>query len=258
MAKWYNSHLKGRSKKGKETYHETVIIPGLMNLLLKYVKRGSKIIDLACGQGEVTKVIASGGFVVNGIDLAPELIKIAKENSKGSGIEFFIDDVSALKEETVKRVGLADAVTITLAIQNIQDLDGLFTSLNRVLKPQGRLFIIMNHPYFRIPKQTSWGFEGSVSQYRRVDAYMSEKKISIEMTPGDLVNKGKSKQTWSFHRPLQNYIKTMKKYGFALLDMEEWISPKVSEEGIRARAENTARKEIPLFMALVAVRTNNL
>jgi hypothetical protein len=39
--------------------------------------------------------------------------------------------------------------------------------------------------------------------------------------------------------------------GFALVDMEEWISNKVSTPGRRAEAENIARNEIPLFMSLV-------
>ena len=252
VAKWYDSHLKGDVK--KETYHEAIIIPKLLKLIREYVKRGSKIVDLACGQGKVTQEIAASDYVVSGIDLAPELIKLAKENTKGSGIEFIVDDASALKLETIKKIGHADAVTITLAIQNIQNLDGLFININKILKPQGYVFIVMNHPYFRVPKQTSWGFEGSVSQYRRVDAYISEKKIPIEMTPGEIANKGKSKLTWSFHRPLEKYIKTMRDNGLVLVDMEEWISNKVSEPGKRARAEDIARKEIPMFMAMGIVK----
>ena len=251
VAGWYDSHLKGGTESGSKTYHQTVIIPGLIKLLNKNVKRGGTVVDLACGQGLVTREVGHAGYIAKGIDLAPKLIEIAKKNNQGSGIEFFVDDVSNLNPVTVKKTGLADAVTITLAIQNIENLDGLFESISRVLEPSGKCFIVMNHPYFRIPKQTSWGFEGNKIQYRRVDAYMSEKKIPIEMTPGEFAVKGKSKLTWSFHRPLSAYIKAMNKHGFTLLDMEEWTSDKVSEPGVRAKAENTARKEIPMFMAIV-------
>jgi hypothetical protein len=37
--------------------------------------------------------------------------------------------------------------------------------------------------------------------------------------------------------------------------MEEWPSHKQSTSGPRAPAENTARKEIPMFLALRAVKT---
>jgi hypothetical protein len=36
--------------------------------------------------------------------------------------------------------------------------------------------------------------------------------------------------------------------------IEEWISHKNSDSGPRAEAENSARKEIPLFMALEFVK----
>lgn len=248
VAGWYDSHLKGASKK---TYHETVVIPGLIKLLNIHVKRGGTVADLACGQGLVTREIGRAGYIVKGVDIAPDLIAIAKKDN-ATGIEFYVDDISNLNTKTINQIGAVDCVTIVLAIQNIENLEGVFYNAAKLLKPNGRLLLVMNHPYFRIPGSTSWGFDGNKTQYRRVDAYMSPKKIPIEMTPGDFAKAGKSKLTWSFHRPLSAYIKAMNKFDFSLLDMEEWISDKVSEPGVRAKAENTARKEIPLFMALIA------
>jgi hypothetical protein len=40
--------------------------------------------------------------------------------------------------------------------------------------------------------------------------------------------------------------------------MEEWASHKVSTSGPKAAAENLARKEIPMFMALRAIRVGSL
>ena len=69
------------------------------------------------------------------------------------------------------------------------------------------------------------------------------------MTPGEKLQKKKIK-TVSFHRPLQYYIKLLSKNGFALTRLEEWISHKKSQKGPKQSIEDTARKEIPLFMAL--------
>ena len=71
------------------------------------------------------------------------------------------------------------------------------------------------------------------------------------MNPGEKDNKS---FTYSFHRPLQLYFKTFAKNGFAVTRLEEWISHKESEPGPRQDAENTARKEIPLFLFLEAVK----
>jgi hypothetical protein len=40
--------------------------------------------------------------------------------------------------------------------------------------------------------------------------------------------------------------------------LEEWPSHKTSTSGPRAAAENTARKEIPMFLALRAVKISGI
>jgi hypothetical protein len=68
------------------------------------------------------------------------------------------------------------------------------------------------------------------------------------MHPGD----DPSLHTWSFHRPLQVYMKALNKYGFCISRMEEWISNRQGPKGKRFAAGEKARKEIPLFLFLEA------
>ena len=84
-------------------------------------------------------------------------------------------------------------------------------------------------------------------QYRRVDEYMSESHVRIDMTPGSITDK---KFTVSFHRPLQVYVKALTKSGMAITRLEEWVSHRESERGPRKKAEDKSRKEIPLFMCI--------
>jgi hypothetical protein len=58
--------------------------------------------------------------------------------------------------------------------------------------------------------------------------------------------------TWSFHKPLEAYVKAAAKAWMMIDAMEEWASHKTSTSGPRAAAENLARKEIPMFLALRA------
>jgi len=53
---------------------------------------------------------------------------------------------------------------------------------------------------------------------------------------------------------MQYYFKALNKAGFAVSLMEEWNSHKKSQAGPRADAEDIARKEIPLFVCLMAVK----
>ena len=108
----------------------------------------------------------------------------------------------------------------------------------------------MTHPCFRSPKETSWGWDQASVQYRRVDRYLLPRKHPIVTHPG----KKTGQYTWSFHRPIQAYIKSLRTAGLLVDALEEWPSHKTSTSGPRAAAENTARKEIPMFMAMRAVK----
>jgi ubiquinone/menaquinone biosynthesis C-methylase UbiE len=132
----------------------------------------------------------------------------------------------------------------------MEKIEPVFKEVSRVLKKSGRFICVLNHPAFRIPKATAWGFdEETTTQYRRIDAYLSARREKMDMHPG---KKGKASFTYSFHRSLQDYMKVFRASGFAVVRLEEWISHKTSEPGPRAKAENVARKEFPLFMAIEA------
>jgi len=62
--------------------------------LLKILKpaAGTRMLDVACGRGRHSKILASLGFDVIGIDLAPDSIKIAKESEK-ENLHFFLHDM---------------------------------------------------------------------------------------------------------------------------------------------------------------------
>ncbi len=242
VADWYNKSL------GEDSYHQTIIIPGILELLKHYLKSSEKnILDLACGQGIVSKKLFDEGYTVTGIDLAPELIRMAQKNFPQ--ISFEVQDARNLSQSFMKNKSGFDTVICNLALQNMDNLQSVFKEVARVLKPKAKFIFVINHPSFRIPRLTSWGWdEQKKMQYRRVDRYLTEQKIPIIMHPG----KANSEETWSFHRPMQTYAGLLRDSGLSLIDIREWISDKSSQPGPKAKAENTARQEFPLFMAIVA------
>src|SRR5690606_16782764 len=131
-----------------------------------------------------------------------------------------------------------DAATCVLAIQNISPIQGVFAGVSRSLKPGGRFIIVMMHPCFRGAKETSWGWDDARKvQYRRVDRYLIPRKAPIFTSPG----RKDGTYTWTFHKPLQDYVKSFRKAGLLIDAMEEWCSHKTSDSGPRAHAENVAR-----------------
>jgi ubiquinone/menaquinone biosynthesis C-methylase UbiE len=236
VASWYDDTVNN-----PDSYQSKVILPNLLRLAAP--KPGEKILDLACGQGYFSHALSAEGSYVTGIDISPELIDIAKKHAVHNQ-EFYVlpaHDLSKFKNESY------DTVVCVLAIQNIERMTDVFREVSRIIKPRGKFILVLNHPAFRIPGKSSWGFDEKAGiQYRRVDEYISESKSSIDMHPG----REKKELTYSFHRPLQAYSKSLSNNKFAILRIEEWMSHKQSEQGPKKPMEDRARKEIPLFMCI--------
>jgi len=233
-ADWYDKIIGAQ---GSELY-QRVVIPSALRLLDVHPKE--KILDLGCGQGVFSRALAEAGGEVTGIDASPSLIQKARSYPSRAGLRYLVRDAAKLGE-----LGPFDGVTSILALQNMAHLDEVCRAAARALKPGGRFLWVINHPCFRIPRQTSWGFEEDV-QYRRINAYSTPMNIPILMHPG-MAN---SETTTSFHYSLMDLMRPAFAAGFQLAGLEEWHSDKVSEPGPRARIENRARREFPLFLAL--------
>ncbi len=242
VSKWYDELLENR----EGTYQKELILPNLLRLLSP--RRDTRVLDLACGQGFFSRAFALAGAKVIGVDVSPELIALAgsyeKNRKKGEGVVYH---VAPAHEMPFIPTSSQDAIVSILALQNMENLGLVFKECGRVLSEKGKLLIVLNHPAFRIPRATSWGWDPRHAiQYRRVDAYLSESKTAISMHPGA----NPKEKTFSFHRPLQFYAKALAKSGFAITRIEEWESHRRSEPGPRAEAEDLARKEMPLFLFL--------
>ncbi len=256
VAAWYHESVED-----KASYQKDLIMPNLLRLM--DIKPGQKILDLGCGEGLFTRRFAKAGAEVTAIDIALPLVEIAKREAASESEHykfqprFFVSDAAAIP---MVAAVTQDVVVINLALQNIENVASVFKECARVLKTGGKLFIVLNHPAFRIPKASEWGWvpvkpgghgaNGEQKQFRRVDQYMTELRTTIDMRPGESAKGKQTESTVSFHRPLQYFVKLLGKAGLAIVNMEEWVSNKKSLPGPRAAAEDKARGEFPLFMML--------
>lgn len=238
VADWYDEHLSG-----DDTYHAKVIAPNLVRMV--GAGQGMRVLDIGCGEGYFTRHLAESGAQVEGADIAKELI--AKAQKQSPDIRYRVASADAL---AFAKEGEYDVVTCVLALQNMEKLEATMKEAARVLAPDGTFVFVLNHPAFRIPKRSSWGWDDEMrTQYRRLDAYLSASREKMDMNPGA---KGAHRFTYSFHRSLQDYMKALAGAGFVIARMEEWISHKKSEKGPRQEGEDRARKEFPLFLAMEA------
>jgi ubiquinone/menaquinone biosynthesis C-methylase UbiE len=242
-SRWYDS-LVGMS--GSD-YHQTIVMPGVFKML--DLKSGRRVLDLACGQGVFSRYLLEKRIKPEGLDSSEELLRMARSRSIKT-IPYHLGDAS---DATLLEDQEFDGIACLLAVQNMENIEPVFKNVARWLKPKGKFVMVLTHPCFRIPRQTHWGWDDDKKmEYRRVDRYANEMKIPILTPPFiDKVN-----FTMTYHRPLQNYFSALLKAGLCVDSLEEWMSNKESAPGKRSRGENRARKEVPLFMAIRAVRSS--
>ncbi len=247
VAPWYNKI----TEQGKgHYYHQHVVIPGVLRLLGFDLKSNVPysafhILDLGCGNGILAKPLPKDvGYL--GVDLSESLVNSAKNVDKNPVHKYLVADAG---QPLTIPVDFTHSAAI-LSLQNMQNPQGAIANASRHMTSGGRLVIVINHPAFRIPRQTSWGIDSARKiQYRRVDRYISPMAIPIRMNPSDR----NSEETMSYHYPLSAYSRMLKEAGFVIELIEEWTSDKESE-GRAAKMENRSRSEIPLFMAILATK----
>lgn len=242
VANWYQDLV---SKQG-HFFHKTLIIPGVLRLLSLDEK--SVVLDLGCGQGVLARNLPKISYYL-GVDMATSLIEFAKKNTHAPNIKFMISDVT--KPLILPRSDFSHAAII-LALQNMENISGVFQNLQKNLADKGKIILVINHPCFRIPRQSSWEIDqNNKLEYRRINRYLTPLKIPINIHPG----KANSPLTWSFHWPISYLSQLLFKNGLFIEKIEEWTSGKTSQ-GTSSRMENRSRQEFPLFMAILAKKIN--
>lgn len=102
--------------------------------------QGARVLDVGCGGGLLSEAMARAGAVVTAIDLAPELVKIAKLHRLESGVDvdYRLQSVEAL---AVEEPGTFDAVTCMEMLEHVPDPAAIVGACAALLKPGGRLFV---------------------------------------------------------------------------------------------------------------------
>jgi 2-polyprenyl-3-methyl-5-hydroxy-6-metoxy-1,4-benzoquinol methylase len=255
VGKWYDDLVQDQ---GSE-YHQEVIFPALLPLISKSDGniKDLNVIDLGCGQGVLTRQLSKLGANCTGIDLAPSLISIAKKRgSEGKPIQYIKADITDLlsNNNNLKydlKENSFDVATIVLTIQNVDKIRPLFKAVNKLLKFDGSVYIVMMHPAFRVPKSSDWYFNEKLNKQARVSyEYLSSKKIEITTHPGE----ANSSVTYHFHRPLKTYLNALSMEKLYPTYIDELITHKKEQKGIKSEQIEAAKKEFPMFMLIKATK----
>jgi GT2 family glycosyltransferase/ubiquinone/menaquinone biosynthesis C-methylase UbiE len=98
---------------------------------------GKRVLDLACGTGYGTALLAEAGAKVTGLDISSEAIKTAKARYQRPGVKFLIGDCYNLPFED----GSFDVIVANEMIEHVDQHDALLAEVKRVLADDG-LFLV--------------------------------------------------------------------------------------------------------------------
>jgi 2-polyprenyl-6-hydroxyphenyl methylase/3-demethylubiquinone-9 3-methyltransferase len=107
--------------------------------------RGARVLDVGCGGGLLSEALAREGAAVTALDLAPELIEIAKlhlletrQAEPDLRVDYRLQSVEALAAEAPASF---DAITCMEMLEHVPDPGSVLAACATLLKPGGRLFL---------------------------------------------------------------------------------------------------------------------
>ena len=102
--------------------------------------RDAAVLDVGCGGGLLSEALAQSGAKVTAIDLAPNLLKVARLHGLESGIKV---DYREMPVEVLAEAQPAsfDAITCMEMLEHVPQPASIIDACAKLLKPGGRLFL---------------------------------------------------------------------------------------------------------------------
>jgi ubiquinone/menaquinone biosynthesis C-methylase UbiE len=112
------------------------------------VAPGTRVLDVGCGVGRWSRLLAARGARVTGVDLSPTMLAEAQRRARDCGLasrcRFIVQDSSRLElEESF------DLILCVTVLQHMLDVSALCSALRRIvshLAPEGRLVVLEAAP----------------------------------------------------------------------------------------------------------------
>ena len=103
------------------------------------VRPGTRVLDLACGTGDITYDVAARGADTTGLDVTLRMLELARAKRGGRPVHFLAGDMMALPFAAAQ----FDVVTSGYGIRNVPTIQPALQEIHRVLRPGG-LFLSLD------------------------------------------------------------------------------------------------------------------
>lgn len=120
----------------------------LTDILKDYGVEDGLVLDLGCGTGKLTRLLAGKGYDMIGVDLSEEMLEIAMEHQaeEGGEILYLLQDMREfeLYGTVAAVVSICDSMNY---LMEYDDLVQVFSLVNNYLDPGGVFVFDLNTPY---------------------------------------------------------------------------------------------------------------
>ena len=201
---------------------------------------GRRILDLGCGEGRFSRMLAGRSASMVALDLVREMVMTARQRSATAAAY-----VEASAEALPMRDASFDLVVSYITLVDLPDFRLAIAEAARVLQPGGH-FVVANLGFItatpdssRFPRITGWvRDETGARMYRPIDRYMDERPQIYEWA-------GIKIRNW--HRPLSWYIQAYLDSGLILRD---FIEPMPPDDSLRSDPSLEDWYRVPEFTVM--------
>lgn len=161
--------------------------------------RGRRVLDAGCGSGPLVADLAERGAQVVGFDASPAMVRLARERLDAD-IPVLVADLGA---SLPFGTGEFDDAVASLVLHYLEDWSGPLAELRRVLRPGGRLVVVVNHPVIRPV------------------VYPDEDYFAVTSYTEDYTFDGQTAELTFWHRPLHAMTDAFTAAGFRISTISE-------------------------------------
>jgi SAM-dependent methyltransferase len=202
---------------GKDLSFNYILVPTVLRLSAH--SDFTTVLDIGCGPGFLTRLLASKAQRLTGIDMSGKMIDLAQKSCGNLGnvelVHSTIEGFAANQESPPFTLAIAN-----MSLMSMIELDKVLHATARLLKRGGHFIFTITHPCF-------WPFYWG---YASEDWFDYREELVIEGTfKISLDTRNRGRKTVHVHRSMERYLASLSRAGFIIDSLREPMPAKEVE-----------------------------